>query len=161
MLLQQYISWCRIARPSKIQTPDGVAHEKEPTNLGHASEPTAVTENERLATMTPADTLEWRQDGGPPFAEAWSDKDGAHGRFVRFPAGFSSPAHIHTHDYHGIVVTGVMDNPMGGGDDAVDLPAGSAYFVPGKTVHKTRCVSDTPCLFCIHQKAAFDLIVQE
>ena len=123
--------------------------------------PFAVAENEQSATMTPADTLEWMQEGGPPFAEAWTDDDGAHGRFVRFPPGFSSPIHIHSHDYHGIVVMGVMDNPMGDEDDAVDLPSGSAYFVPGKAVHKTRCVSDTPCLFYVHQNGPFDLIVQD
>ena len=122
--------------------------------------PTAIADNEQLATMTPADALEWSQEGGPPFAVAWSDDDGAHGRFVRFPPGFSSPIHIHSHDYHGIVVKGVMDNPMGEEKDAIDLPPGSAYFVPGNSVHKTRCVSDMPCLFYVHQNAAFDLIVQ-
>ena len=120
----------------------------------------AMADDRQSATMTPADTLEWVQDGGPPFAVAWSDDDGAHGRFVRFPPGFSSPIHTHSHDYHGIVVMGVMDNPMHDEDDAVDLPSGSAYFVPGKSVHTTRCISDTPCLFYVHQNAPFDLIIE-
>lgn len=113
------------------------------------------------AVMTPAGELEWKRDGGPPFAQAWIEEDGSHGRFVRFPPGFSSPVHIHTYDYHGIVVQGVMDNPMGDADDAIDLPSGSAYFVPAKSVHRTRCISDTPCLFYVHQDAPFDLIVVE
>ncbi len=123
--------------------------------------PAAIADNEQLATMIPAESLEWMQEGGPPFAIAWSEDDGAHGRFVRFPPGFSSPIHIHSHDYHGIVVKGVMDNPMGEEEDAIDLPPGSTYFVPGNSIHKTRCVSDTPCLFYVHQNAAFDLIVQQ
>ena len=123
--------------------------------------PAAIADNEQLATMMPAESLQWMQEGGPPFVIVWSEDDGAHGRFVRFPPGFSSPIHIHSHDYHGIVVKGVMDNPMGEEEDAIDLPPGSAYFVPGNSIHKTRCISDTPCLFYVHQNAAFDLIVQQ
>ena len=52
----------------------------------------AIADDQQPATMTPSDTLAWVQDGGPPFAVAWSDDDGAHGRFVRFPAGFSKSA---------------------------------------------------------------------
>ncbi len=118
-------------------------------------------DDEHLATMTPAEKLNWKQEGGPPFAEAWKKEDGSHGRFVRFPPNFSSPIHIHSNDYHGIVVQGVMDNPMGDAEDAIDLSTGSVYFVPGKSVHRTRCVSDTPCLFYVHQDAPFDLIVQQ
>ena len=113
------------------------------------------------AVMTPAQDLEWNQEARPPFAQAWVEESGAHGRFFRFPPKFSSPHHFHTHGYHGIVIEGVMDNPMHDADDAVDLPKGSAYFIPGKAVHRTRCISETPCQFYVHQEAAFDLIVVE
>ena len=60
-----------------------------------------------------------------------------------------------------LVIEGVLQNPMGEAADAVSLPAGSAYFVPGGALHRTLCVSKTPCLFYVHQQASFDLIVRE
>lgn len=113
------------------------------------------------ALMLPASQLDWQREGGPPFAQAWADADGSHGRFFRFPPEFASPLHIHTHDYHGVVIEGVLQNPMGDAAAAVSLPAGSAYFVPGGALHRTLCVSETPCLFYVHQQAPFDLIVRE
>jgi len=119
----------------------------------------AIAENETAAVMKPADTLEWVAPDRIPFSYVWGDfKQSAHGEFVRFPAGFVSPVHHHSNAYHGVIVEGVLMNPMGRAESAEQLPAGSYYFVPGNAVHTTRCVSDQDCIIYIHQDGPFDFV---
>jgi hypothetical protein len=82
-------------------------------------------------------------------------QNGRHGTFVRMPAGFVSPAHIHTEDYYAVVVEGVMANHAPD-SKAVPLPVGSYYFQQGEEAHVTRCLSETDCLFFIVQPGKFD-----
>ncbi len=82
---------------------------------------------------------------------------GAHGTFIKMPAGFVSPAHTHTADYWGVVISGVGANgPVGGTD--VPLPVGSYWFQKGGELHVTKCISSNECIFFINQAAKFDYI---
>ena len=118
-----------------------------------------AAENEGVAVMKPADTLEWVAPNWIPSSYVWGDfTQGAHGEFVRFPAGFVSPVHHHSNPYHGVIVEGVLMNPMGRAESADHLPAGSYYFVPGNAVHTTRCVSEQDCVIYIHQNDPFDFV---
>lgn len=118
-----------------------------------------AAETEDGAVMKPADALEWVTPNRIPFSYVWGDaKRGAHGEFVRFPAGFVSPVHHHSNAYHGVVIDGVLMNPMGRAESATRLPAGSYYFVPGGAVHTTRCVSEQDCLIYLHQDGPFDFV---
>lgn len=114
----------------------------------------------KAAVMAPAQGLKWaKNENGVSFAYVWrSASGGPHGDLVTFPAGFSSPVHIHTADYHGVVITGTLMNPMGDAETGPELGPGSYYFVPGGQKHVTKCVSKTDCIFYIHQDAAFDFI---
>ncbi len=107
----------------------------------------AAAENEAAAVMKPANTLEWVAPNKIPFSYVWGDfKQDAHGEFVHFPAGFVSPVHHHSNGYHGVIIEGVLMNPMGRAESAENLPAGSYYFVPGDALHTTRCISDQDCV---------------
>ena len=89
-------------------------------------------------------------------APAYGDlANGAHGTFLRMPAGYVSPTHIHTEDYWAVVVSGVMVNKKPDGVD-VALPAGSYYFQKGGEHHVTKCISPNECLFFVSQNGKFD-----
>lgn len=85
---------------------------------------------------------------------------GRHGTFVRMPAHFVSPLHIHTADYFGIVIQGIGVNTQPGGAD-VPLPIGSYWFQKGKEDHVTKCISDSECLFFIYQPDKFDYVTKK
>ena len=85
---------------------------------------------------------------------------GAHGTFIRMPAGFVSPAHLHTGDYWGVVVSGVGANGLPGSAD-IALPAGSYWFQRGGETHVTKCLSPNECLFFIGQNAPFDNLTEK
>ena len=89
-------------------------------------------------------------------AAAYGDlANGAHGTFLRMPAGYVSPTHRHTEDYWAVVVSGVMVNKKPEGPD-VALPAGSYYFQKGGEAHVTKCISPNECLFFVSQNGKFD-----
>lgn len=91
-------------------------------------------------------------------APAYGDlAQGAHGTFIKMPAGFVSPIHMHTGDYWGVVISGVGANgPVGRTD--VPLPVGSYWFQKGGEPHITRCLSPNECIFFINQSTKFDYI---
>jgi hypothetical protein len=91
-------------------------------------------------------------------APAYGDlAHGAHGTFIKMPAGFVSPIHIHTEDYWGVVISGVAVNGLPGSRD-VELPVGSYWFQKGGERHVTKCISPNECIFFISQNGKFDYI---
>jgi len=110
------------------------------------------------ALALPADQVVFTE--AAPFVEfgpAWGDMSmGAHGTFGLFPGEASSPSHIHSDEYYGIVISGTLTNPFAGEASPPQLEAGSAWSVPGDSDHVTACVSTEPCLFYFHARDAFD-----
>ena len=86
--------------------------------------------------------------------------DGAHGTFIQIPIGDETVPHTHSHTYHGIVVKGVVENPVNGDANPKQLPAGSFWYQPGEQDHITRCADNStePCLVFIYQSENFDFI---
>jgi len=82
---------------------------------------------------------------------------GAHGTFIKMPAGFVSPVHTHTEDYWGVVISGVAVNGAPGAAD-VALPVGSYWFQKGGERHVTKCISPNECIFFINQGGKFDYV---
>lgn len=80
---------------------------------------------------------------------------GAHGTFIKMPAGFVSDVHIHTGEYWAVVIAGVGVNGVPGSVE-VPLPAGSYWSQKGGEAHVTQCISATECIFFINQTKAFD-----
>jgi hypothetical protein len=91
-------------------------------------------------------------------APAYGDlANGAHGTFIKMPAGFVTPAHTHTADYYAVVISGTGVNiPVGGTD--LPLPSGSYWFQKGTERHITKCISSNDCIFFLNQSAKFDFI---
>jgi len=83
---------------------------------------------------------------------------GAHGTFIKMPAGFVSKVHIHTGDYWGVVISGVAVNGKPGTKD-IALPVGSYWFQKGGESHVTKCISPNECIFFINQSDKFDYVV--
>lgn len=91
-------------------------------------------------------------------APAYGDlANGAHGTFIRMPAGFVSPIHVHSGDYWGVVVSGVAANGLPGSKN-IELPAGSYWYQKGDEKHVTKCLSPNECLFFISQQSKFDYL---
>jgi len=82
---------------------------------------------------------------------------GAHGTFIKMPAGFVSKVHTHTGDYWGVVISGVAVNGLPGSKD-VPLPVGSYWFQKGGERHVTKCISSNECIFFISQNEKFDYV---
>ncbi len=83
---------------------------------------------------------------------------GPHGTFIRMPAGFVSPVHLHSEDYWGVVIAGVAVNGLPGSVD-IPLPVGSYWFQKGGERHVTKCISPSECLFFISQRGKFDYVL--
>jgi beta-alanine degradation protein BauB len=62
---------------------------------------------------------------------------GAHGTFIKMPAGYVSPTHKHTEDYWAVVVSGAMVNKKPDSAD-VPLPAGSYFFQKGRRAPRNQ-----------------------
>lgn len=127
----------------------------------------AMAADERTSVSTPAGQIQFGPTGiKTDKGELWAGPaygnlaEGKHGTFIRMPAGFVSPPHIHTEDYFGIVIAGVGANGPTTNDDLA-LPVGSYWFQRGGDSHVTKCLSDTDCLFFIYQPGKFDYLLAE
>lgn len=83
---------------------------------------------------------------------------GAHSNYVKLPALFTSPPHVHTEDYYAVVVSGVVANGLEGSED-IPLPPGSYWFQKGNEKHVTKCLSSTECVFFVTQSEKFDFLM--
>lgn len=97
------------------------------------------------------------------FATVSGDREkGAHGTFVRIPAGEATPLHTHGAGYQAVVIQGNFENPIVGNKSSdVTLGAGSYYSVPAGAKHITRCAADSPvpCISYFYQTVPFDFAV--
>lgn len=94
---------------------------------------------------------------GMPIAKGYGDPaNGAHSNYIRLPGGTISPRHVHTADYYGVVIAGVVANEQARG--AVDRPLapGSYWYQKGGEEHVTKCISQTECLVFVSSKGSFD-----
>jgi len=97
--------------------------------------------------------------GPVEFADAFGDRaKGPHGTFGKFPAGFETPAHIHSHGYRAVVLKGTMTNPFEGEKNPPKMEPGSYWSVAAGAKHTTACVSETPCEFLMWGDNDFDFV---
>lgn len=83
---------------------------------------------------------------------------GAHGTFVKLPAGYSTPMHHHTGDYYGVVIQGVVANEQSATAKDRPLEPGSYWFQQGNEDHVTKCLSKVDCVTFVSQSDKFDFI---
>ena len=114
-----------------------------------------------IAVFKPANEIDYFKpmEGAPiEFGMAYGNTfKSDHGTFGKFPANFETPMHTHSQAYHGIVIEGIMTNPMQGQSGLIKkMGPGSYWFVPAGQTHATACVSSSPCRFYMHQSVPFD-----
>lgn len=91
----------------------------------------------------PFDQIQW-QDYAPgvplKVATLWGDPaKGAHGRYLKMPAGFEAGIHSHTADYHGVLISGTWVHWDEGKSQDLELAPGSYVMQPGKVNHGDKC----------------------
>jgi len=109
----------------------------------------------------PVTELKWFDTGVGPLKAAPAFGDlvkGPHSSFVKLPAGFVSPWHTHTGDYHGVVISGVVSNEVDAQVKDRPLPPGSYWFQKGQAKHVTKCLSTNECVVFISQTSPFDYL---
>jgi quercetin dioxygenase-like cupin family protein len=116
------------------------------------------TSNIPFSTLT-FSPLSEQDPEGPGRAIAFGDPDqGAHGFYIRLPAGFVSPLHYHTADYNAVVIEGTVVNNYEGQEQEVVLTPGGYFATRGGVNHVTKCLSETACIMYIQMNRAFDSI---
>ena len=111
------------------------------------------------ASRTPAQDIVWGETPFGPLATPVSGdfSAGRHITFIKFPAGMQTPVHTHSHDYTGIVISGVSRHyEPGKPETEVDLPAGSHWSIPAGLPHISQCLPGEDCVMAIYQDARFD-----
>ena len=102
--------------------------------------------------------LQWREIvPGASFAAAYGDweKEG-HGKFVRIAREAQIPLHVHTNDYHAVMVSGRMRNILDAGT-RVELAPGDYFYMASKRPHAHECLTDEPCLFYTYGDGSWDI----
>lgn len=109
----------------------------------------------------PADGMKWDDlpgATGVKIATLWGNyTKGPFGAIVKFPAGFSTPLHTHTHNMKIVVISGTfLQTPEGGEEHR--LGPGSYLMQPGDGYkHTTGCDQASECVFFVDGTGAFDL----
>ncbi len=113
-----------------------------------------------LTTRLPAYNRQWEKT---PFGAFVSGVDGdftkgKHITMVRFPAGLKTPVHTHSHDYVGLVITGVSRHYEPNKKSTMGkLPAGSHWKIPANTPHISECLAGGgECIMALYQDKNFD-----
>lgn len=125
----------------------------------HPSDPPAGSDRARLVWSLPAG-LEWRPlapGSKGSIVSLWGDHTkGGYGALIRFPAGYTSPVHTHTHDMRIVVLSGTfLQIPEG--EPALRLPPGSYLLQPGGNYRHIAAVDpSSDCIFFAESPGAFD-----
>jgi quercetin dioxygenase-like cupin family protein len=89
------------------------------------------------------------QPDGPQMAVLWGDPaKGPSAMLLKFKKG-SNPLHIHTSDYHLVLVQGSMKHWEEGEQEAdvTELGPGGYWFQPGNQAHAGSCLTDECIMF--------------
>lgn len=124
----------------------------------------ASANSEPATSHTAATELQWVDSGfGPLVSPIHGDMgSGQHITYVRFGAGLATPLHTHTHDYVGIVLSGVaMHWEPGKPQTRKMLSAGAHWFMPANVEHVSECLPGAECIMAIYQQNSMDFIPTE
>lgn len=102
------------------------------------------------------------KDKSPMIADVWGDSaSGTHGRMWKFPAGFTTPPHKHSADYHGVVIKGTIVNHAPDDKASKEIGPGSYWMQPGGGTHITACKAGSECILYTYALGKFDFEVTE
>jgi anti-sigma factor ChrR (cupin superfamily) len=130
---------------------------------GEAKAKSAPKAGAKAPVFKPAEDLKWTDldpTGAPgvKIADVAGDHaKGAFTAFIKFPTGFNTPLHTHTHDMKITVISGTfIQTPEG--KSQVRLGPGSYFLQPGMTYkHVTGCEGDSGCEILVESNGKFDL----
>ena len=77
------------------------------------------------------------------------------GLLLKFPAGFTTPNHVHSSDYRGVVVSGEFSH-QAGSDAAVALQPGSTWSQRARLPHLNTCSAAGPGVVYVTAAKGFD-----
>jgi hypothetical protein len=98
-------------------------------------------------------------DKGPSAAPVWGDgQSGPHGFFLKLPDGFASPPHVHTADYHAVVIKGTVMNHAPDDKAPKEMGPGSYWMQPGGGAHVTACKAGSECMMYGYMLGKFDFM---
>jgi quercetin dioxygenase-like cupin family protein len=79
--------------------------------------------------------------------------------FLKFAPGFAAPAHHHTADHFGTMISGMMDLTVEGKE--TKLGPGAYWAFTGKAKHVTRCEPGAECVLFIDARSAWDVVPEK
>lgn len=124
-----------------------------PANLGGKAA-SGVTVRLSDAKFSPLDAAD---PNGAAIAPVWGDmKAGAHGLYVRLPAGSKPTWRIHKHDFHAIVLRGTIQHYQSG-SAGTDLPAGTYIHQTGGYKATTNCTAVSECILYVFHTGPYDV----
>jgi len=121
----------------------------------------ASANSSQVTSHTAATELEWMDSGfGPLVSPVQGDfSSGGHVTYVKFSAGMVTPLHTHSHDYVGIVLTGVsMHWEPGKPETRKQLSAGAHWFMPANIQHVSECLPGVECIMALYQQKFMDFM---
>jgi quercetin dioxygenase-like cupin family protein len=117
------------------------------------------------AVLWSADELKWidapNSPPGVKMAVLWGDPaKGAHGAYMKLPAGIEAPLHHHTADHRVGVMSGKITlTPEG--EAAKTLGPGSYFSFTGKKRHTTKCDAGADCILFMTTAGPWDVVLEE
>ena len=135
------------------------------STLSACSSASANSKSNRLAdpqsSRTAVQNLQWgKTPFGPDASVVYGDfSKGKHITLIKFPAGMKTPIHTHSHDYIGVVISGVTRHYLPGKPETkTTLAAGSHWNIPGKVQHISECLPGAECVMALYQDKNFDFL---
>lgn len=130
-----------------------------------ATELQAQKKVKKEAIAWSAADIKWLEmKGGPPgvmYVNLWGDvMKGAHGAFVKLPAGMKNPLHTHTNTLKLVVISGTFSYTPEGGAQKL-LGPGSYLYEPGGVRHTSGTVEGSECVVFQESAGKFDQVPAE
>jgi mannose-6-phosphate isomerase-like protein (cupin superfamily) len=122
---------------------------------------TAAIGGEKTMVVSNAD-LVWKDMGIPGVQSAVVTGDMAKGPcrfFLKYPVGLVTPAHHHSPDHYGTIVSGTMLLTVDGKE--TKLEAGSFFALTNKAVHVAKVVGDQPVVMFIQADGPWDVVMEK
>jgi quercetin dioxygenase-like cupin family protein len=76
---------------------------------------------------------------------------------MKYSAGVKAPRHMHSGDYHAVVVSGHFLHYLERESECEVLISGSTWFQKGNVVHQDSCVGPEDCILGIFWPQGFDV----
>jgi quercetin dioxygenase-like cupin family protein len=114
--------------------------------------------------LVPFEDLQWAPmapDSPAEISILWGDPaTGPVGLLIRIPAGFESPLHSHSSNYHAVVIEGTHQHWIDGDDRAAVpmLGAGSYFAQASQEVHGDSNIGDDTVVAFVYFEGPVDMI---